>query len=154
VIDRVDRTLTTLRKKRATGTGNHILLIFHRQKARLAKRRKRKENTISLICESRLSVESPDQIRARDHAIQGIQCTSQSPHPTYSSYPRIPMTLVPIDQSGVQLLIDSTQPRWPMKGSFSASLTFPFPLSDSLLIHGRSDLAPPHPSIWRTTSTI
>jgi|SRR6267142_1665438 len=31
-MDSVDRTLTTLRKKRATGTGNHMLLIFHLQK--------------------------------------------------------------------------------------------------------------------------
>jgi hypothetical protein len=31
-MDSVDRTLMTLRKKRATGTGNHMLLIFHLQK--------------------------------------------------------------------------------------------------------------------------
>jgi hypothetical protein len=33
-MDTVDRTLTTLRKNRATGTGNQILFIFHVQQKR------------------------------------------------------------------------------------------------------------------------
>jgi hypothetical protein len=31
VMDSVEMTLTTLRKKRATGRGTHMLLIFHRR---------------------------------------------------------------------------------------------------------------------------
>lgn len=145
-MDSVDRTLTTLRKKRATGTGNHMLLIFHLQKlaggqARSTRSSKRPDY-VKCPC-----FESPDQLRSRAHIAQKSSAPLLIHIHLVPAYPQ-PSSSV-IDQSmALTVTFDSAVVACGRKWWF---LCFPDIPSRRRSCVSLCDLAPAHPTIRLTT---
>jgi len=83
-MERVERTLTTLRRKRATGRGTHMLLIFHRRVQKFNRDDERTRNPTpwprdQRVCTARIG----DSLRS--HPLSHPSPHIQPPLPSFSS---------------------------------------------------------------------